>query len=491
MSLYHFENGNSPIDEMVIRHTDGGGTRAYLHARADANTAVLDNLKKALTQRHMQWTPIVDSDKPMLEVRGFGKDEEKQLLPILIAAGASGPRRKDPTPDDKLSFKDKLKKNTLKASGYSYFLGDMGFIAYGWKESLREATKSAKYLDLLGGIFYAAGSPFIAFFGRGDKSDIQFRHLSYNMLRDFEKNGVDVPHDASIRAVANGHNSTPWKKVVTFCHRYPAEITNSIFAMAGAMIFSKGAIKYKEYLAKGVKDGKTGTPLLMDMGLGAMTMLAGLISVAVEEEPRKPEEPRKTGLAGAWQFVKEKPLRAAGVALGISTISHAGSTYLAYKGAVKTLADPSAHTLDELKEAANKKSALPFRALFVGANLTAEGLMAISSKGHGAGVISDISLDKSAYAVGADLVSRTPPEQREAMLDRVATFLSAKEHLGGEKKDIVKGIREQLASISENPWSGAIAKQRAQGNIPAPKESTHWQGRVASSQLEPAASHAI
>ncbi len=480
---------------MVIRRTDGGGTRAYLHAREGASTAVLNNIKKALTEHAWQWTPILEGDRPMLEVRGFGKDESK-LLPLLTAAGVTGPVQKEATSDDKLSFTDKFKKNTLKASGYAYFLGDMGFLVYGWKESLRETTKSAKYLDLLGGVFYALGSPFIAFFGRGDKSDIQFRHLSYNMVREFDKNGVNIPRDASVRAVANGHNTTTWKKINTFFHRYPAEITNSIFALAGAMIFSKGAIKYREHLAKGVKGSKAGTPLLMDMALGAMTMLAGLISVFVEEEPAKPGEPRKTGLAGAWQFIKEKPLRAAGVALGISTLSHAGSTYLAYKGAVKALenppANPTALQIEALKDAANKKSALPGRALFVAANLTAEGLMAISSKGHGAGVISDESLDKSAYAVGADLVYRTPPERREAMFNRVTAFLAGKEHLGGDKNAIVKGVREQLAAMEENPWSGAPVKRRTAeiSAVPA-KESTLWQGRVANAQMEPAATPAM
>ncbi len=503
MSVYTFDNTKSPIDKLTVYHTAGGGMRAYLHANENSDPADLAKIKTALTRRNLQWTPILEAGSPALEVRGFGKHESK-LLHLLSADSATlGEAHKAATKDDKTTFKDKFRKNTLRASGAAYFLGDMSYLKYTWHDSHNQAGKLVKPSALAGGIFYALGTPFIMIFGRGDKSDLQFRHMSYNMLHELEEKKVAIPKDASVRAVANGHNTTAWKKFKTFCARYPAEITNSIFAAAGSMILiEKGGelktFKWKPFklLKEGgfdalkksfktenvPKNGQTAHTLrsvLGDIGLGSMTVLAGLISVFVEEEKPKPGEPKKTGLAGLWQKVKERPLAAASAALMASTIAHATSTADDLRGARKALRPENIGNFntEQIWEKRNLVKSLPYRGIFVGSNIAAEVLMAVSSKGHGAGVISDKSLDTSAYAIAADLVYHSQPEKREVVLKSVSEFLAGKKHLAQDQKVVLSGIQKQLEAMENNPWAGDVAKKKSEAD--ASMSSSNWQGKVA------------
>lgn len=506
MTIYSFNSANSPVEKLTVRHTDGGGVRAYIQARGNATPDQLDSIKHTLTSNNMQWTPIQDDGSPALEIRGIGKNEV-HLMRLLDDSGAiNGGYKKEQTTDDQFRYKDKFKNNTLRASGLTYFVGDAGFLSYGWKTAFKNGRLD-KPPALLSGIFYALGTPFIAIFGRGDKSDLQFRHMSYSMIHEMEDKGIEIPKDASVRAVAHGHNTTIGKKVKTFLARYPSEICNSLFGVAGGMIIwdktidlrrmkagaATAAATMEEFAVNGLAHGSghSRASIIMDMGLGAMTIMGGLVSLLVEEEPRKPGEKRKHGLAGAWEFVKEKPLRTAGLLFMGSTLWHAGSTAKDWKDinlALKASPMPSGARLAELK---GLRGALPGRALFVVAGLAAETLMAISSKGHGNGVVSDKSLDDSAYAVAADLVYHSPEAKRDMMFKNVTTFLEERKHLAGDRKTIEQGVRTQLAAMQSNPWVALIAKPAPAPEPSAPDAPGFWQDKLAvpSAAIAKAASH--
>ena len=125
------------------------------------------------------------------------------------------------------------------------------------------------------------------------------------------------------------------------------------------------------------------------------------------------------------------------------------------------------------------RGSLPGRALFVGSSLTAEVLMSLSSKGHGAGVISDKSLDNSAYAVAADLLHRTQKDKRPEMLDTLANFLADKRHLSREKSEVLDGINTQLQVIESNPWAALPGQKKIQREQTASAESQdYWQKKT-------------
>lgn len=480
MTIYRFSN-NSLIDEVAVKHSQGGGVRAYIHAREDAQPEELEALQKALTEKSMKWAPIRHEGKQCLEVRSIGRDGHN-LLRFLASEGAtSGSYKKEVNPENQVKLKDKFRNNTLRLSGLFYTIGDLGFIRYGFKDSL-QIGKSGKLRmtdpqNLFAGIFYAIGTPVITIFGKGDKSDIQLRHMSYDMLKHLENNGIKIPKDSSIHSITHKHNSNIWRKIISKCERYPAEITNSIYGLAGAMIVWAGVNDFGKLGTR--QSSKSRTSILMDIGLGAMTILAGLVSVFVEEEPRKSGEPRKKGMAGAWQWVKEKPLRTAGILLGASTVSHAGSTIIAYQKTRKILNDNSS-SLELVTDATKNKQALLGRTTFVVTNLAAEALMSISSKGHGEGVESDPSLRPSAYSVMADLIQRSPAEKRDKILDTASLYLSGKENLNISKEEIRQGIIQQIEDIDSNPWIGKANSKLSDGGEKSSSPTSTWRNLVTS-----------
>jgi hypothetical protein len=483
VSRYLFDN-RSLLSEVSIQRSDGGGMRGYLYARDTIKPGQINLIKQTLTAQAMQWTPIFIAGRPALEVRGIDKDGIALLRALHGKEIIVGSYEKKPNVGDVMSFWDKFKKNTLRASGVFYFVGDMSFLFHGYRKSFDEKTgKLLSLPSLLAGIFYAAGTPLLVLFGRGDKSDFQLRHMAHTSIEEMKKQGISVPEDSAIYAIADGHNSGMGRKTYNFFMRYPAEICNSLFGIAGGMMIWDG-IKDHRLFKKGLlKDSKA--RIWSDIGIGIITLLAGVVSVFIEEEVPDPAAPKKHGLARALQFVTEKPLRLAGILLGISTIGHTTSTVITYKQKKLTGADPGS---------------LAGRAVFTVTNLIAEVLMAVSSKGHGAGVRSDTSLDRSAYAMMADLVQHSPQANKDVLLGKISDLLAQKNHLGGYSADIENGIRDQLKSLDKNPWAGGIvipAQAEVSARIPASAgmtkaSQTNWQERIAIPQaLTPALASAM
>lgn len=475
---------------MNVIHSAGGRHTAYIRAREGADIKQLENIKKSLTLGEMQWTPVTTKEgEHLLEVRNVGRYERK-LLRYLTDAGAvsTDEYRKEESPEGKVSVWEKVKANTLRYSGWSYLVGDIGFISYGWSEAFEKVGGKSKLNNpqlLLAGLFYAVGSPFTYLFGGGDKSDMQLRNMSYATLGYLESTGVKVPEGSSIHSIPHMHNSSAWRQMINKAQRYPAEFANSFYGLAGAMIIWDGAknlSKHRRETAAGGNPVKSRAGILMDIGLGVTTVMAGLVSDLVPEQPRREGEPRKPGLAGMWQWVQEKPLRVAGALLGISTASQAGSTIVGYTKAQSVINNPNS-TPEQIDAARQNRKALGGRSVFVATNFSAEALMAASSKGHGRGVESDVSLEPSVYAVMADMILHSPEENRGSLLDTISGHLSQKEHLNLDKDRIKKGIAEQMEGIARNPWLGLSVPGKKESNVTQEPEqqNTKWQDSVANS----------
>lgn len=489
MTVYHFDN-SAVIDHVEVTHSAGGRHTAYIRARENAGGAALEQIKKSLTHAEMQWTPVKRNDEYVLEVRNIG-NTGKSLLHFLADEGVvSGEPRKEVNPATQVKAWDKFRANTLRWSGLAYFFGDMNFVAYGWKKAFTPdpvggRRKLTNPQLLLAGLFYAAGSPFISIFGTGDKSDMQLRNMSFDTLQYLVSTGVKIPENSSLLSVTHKHNATPWRKLVSKFERYPSEIANSLFGLAGIMVIWEGGkdlSKFRREAKSGQPHARNASSIIMDMGLGLMSFLAGLVSDLVPEEPRKEGEPRKPGLAGAWQWVQEKPLRTAGYLLGASTVSHAGSSAVGYVRARKILADPNS-TDAQRADALEEKRALPNRAIFAVGNMAAEGLMSVSSKGHGKGVESDSSLEPSMYAVMADMILRSQKEDREKILTTVSDHLSQPDFLNLSRERIRKGIEDQMADLMRHPWMGinAPVKTESKAQEEPAQKNTKWQDSVANS----------
>ena len=437
MSIYRFSNA-SLVDEIVFTKTENGGERAYLHAVPRASRHQLRDIMGAVQAAGWESVPFtLDNGKPALEIRGF--DNEKNLLKTLADAHfVRGNPGITETTDDHIPFVEKLKKRTLQTSGAFYLAGDAAFTTYGYKE--------AHWEDMLAGLAYFAGTSSLLAFGRNDQSDLQLHDLAKGMETFLRKENITLPETCSLKSIAEDRDKGIIKNVTDICRRYPSEMMNAFYGVAGVLI-ATSAMRHRvmapampglaaHEMRELRKEG------LLDVGLGSMTTLAGAISALVEEKKRDPDEPAARGIEKAWEWIREKPLRVAGYGYIASTLCHAGSTYIAYNQA-KRLGDTK------------RLASVPYRAVFVGANLIAETLLAISSKGHGAGVLTDESVKDSIYALAAEMIVKQPAAQRDWHIQHVAGFLQQPDVLAESFQTVEAQLRRQVALLEKNPWAMA------------------------------------
>jgi hypothetical protein len=434
MDSYHYA-APSVLDEVIFVHTDKGGVRAYLQAAPNAKAHDLRQVVEALHDQRWGTVPYTLDGKPVLEVRGF--DNPKKLLTRLeIAKAIHGEPEIEKTADEKQNLLGKLQKRSLQMSGLAYMVGDAAFIKYGYAEGSK--------LDVLGGILYGLGTMSLVLFGRNDQGDMQVHEHAKKLEKYFIKENVRIPDFCSLHSLADDKSQGIPGEAYDWAKSHPAELFNTIYVGAGACI-AAAALKHKALAPP--KIGETAKEIAqmrtegwLDVGLGSCTTTSALIANLVQEKKRDPDDPLPKGaLNKVFAWVQEKPMRVAGYGYMVSTMFHAVSTTVAYRKA--------------LKQGDTKRlSSVPYRAAFVGANLIAELLLAISSKGHGEGVISDESVKDSVYASAAELIVQQPKEQREYLISHVAGFLQQPQVLAEAYEKTEKELREQVAYLEKNPW---------------------------------------
>ena len=107
------------------------------------------------------------------------------------------------------------------------------------------------------------------------------------------------------------------------------------------------------------------------------------------------------------------------------------------------------------------------RAVFVGSALLAELMVAISSKGHGEGVVNDRSVDDSIIALAADLIAKQPKAMENALIEQVSHYLGSPNILALKDSEIAEQLRAQLSIMRDNPWAKCGANRSI--NTPLPQ----------------------
>lgn len=491
MSVYTYPESKI-IDEVTFNKSDGGHTRAYVHAVDGADKKQLQDIMCTLADRGWQVTPYSINAKPQLEVYGF--KNERQLLTLLEQSGlAKGRATHVKTAQDKHSFAEQIKKRSLQASGAFYLVGDASFTRYGYQSGNDLSSR----LNMIGGLLYFAGTGSLLAFGRKDPSDLQVRDISKKMASHFRDLDLNLPEDCSLSSITQDHQKGLLQKADDLFRRYPSEMMNLFFAAAGACIAMaayKSNIKghasaedVEQVFARHLKKMQAKNPAIshaeiakmreniahkvhvnhrregwLDIGLGTMTGASGLLAMMVEEKAHDPDAPKKEGIAKLWQTIQEKPLAVAGVGYMVSTMCHAVSTAIAWNYA----------------NDARRKS-VPWRALFVGANLVAEVLVAMSSKGHGAGVKSDKSVNNTVISLAADLIVKQPRAMQNYLIDHMAKFLGRSDVLAVKDTQAADLLRTQVEAMRNNPWALADV---GRSPPPAPEILTDsvpaWQSRL-------------
>ncbi len=497
MAIYHFDPSSLLGDIRVVRNSTGG-LRAYLHANPAATPEQLAAVQEYFARQNMTTVPYNEGGKASLEVRGF--DDAEAFVASLTRQGwTQGAPEVTPMKEDKPTRAERLRAATLRFTGLTYNVGDIAYMTYAFmshhhadnvakkvmtlteqdilhktgaledkhvqklvgeikgdldKPKLLDAAKemiAAAKLNIIAGIGYAFGGLTLSFFGSKDQSQNEIKTATKKAQQFMAREGVSLPEESAMQQTVNPENVGPATKLKHFFSRYPSEILNVVYTGVGLFLAGHA---YKGY--KVTKDKAE----LWDIGLGAVTTTSSLAGILIKEKKPIEGQPKRHGLAGVWDWIQEKPLRATGYGFMIATAFHAKSSYIKYKEG----------------DAVARKTVLP-RIVFVASNVVAEVLLAISSKGHGVGVKADNSVEKTVLANAAEVIALQPPEQQEVLVQRLAGYMATSNVLAGKADVIAAELHEQLKAVKSNPWSrhhvaapvpATVAPTR-DTNLPSPK----------------------
>lgn len=495
MSIYHY-SGGSVIDEVTFVKSDGGSLRAYLHALPNTSEKTLNDISLAIAKRGWQIAPHTLDGKATLEVRGL--DRNAQVNGVLFDNGwVKG--KADITADKKDNSKiwDKLKKRSLFLSGVSFIISDTCFTIYGKQD------KSP--FNIAAGLSYMAGGIASFLFARKDTSDLQVKEIAGKMAKYMAEQNIEVPDNCSLKSISEDKDKGIIKTSDDFFRRYPSETMNVLFGVAGACVaaaalknrvfanpsakaieemLDKNRISFKnlapnlsekgyEKMAENEVRKHMKTSGWLDVGLGSMTMASATFGNLVEEKSHDPDTARKHGVAGIWEWIQERPLAITGVGYLVSTGFHTLSTIKEYKDG----------------DSAGRK-AVKWRASFIAWTIIGEVLLALSSKGHGKGVVSDKSVDESVISLAAELIAKQPVAQQSHLIDYMSGFLGREDVLAKKDDEVKDLLRTQVELIKKNPW--ARCKENLPDVAPAPENKIFipptnkkdWQATVKSPTQE-------
>jgi hypothetical protein len=391
-------------------------------------------------------------------------------------------------------------------SGVAMAIADVGFLAYGVMDASlkkREAQALGKphpkkhWENALAGASYLAGSTVLSLYGHNDQADIQIREMAQLILNRARDQGYDIPDDSAVASMGSTRKESVLRKVNNFFREYPSEIGNMLYFTAGAFV-AKSAYQYQvrgerrpDMTDAQVHEMRTEGKL--DTGLGVTTMISGLIATFFKEKATDPDQHNSSGLNGWVKKLMSSPLAIASLGYMGSTGCHAVSTVGAFRAAGKVIKDPAASAIEK-SLASEKRRIVPFRGIFVAFTLLGEFLLAISSRGHGEGVVSDNTVDNSVIAVAADLIARQSSSRQAELISYMAGFLGRPDVLAMKDEEVQKLLRTQVEALHKNPWVQAQVKEVAVAQTisdeakaqPMPalaaKEFKSWQARTAASE---------
>lgn len=459
------------IDEVIIRKNEAGALRAYLHAKENAPPAQLKEINRFFKDQ-AQWktVPYAENGRAYLEVRGF--ESEDELMTALVANRfAEGQPQYRPEPGDDIPLGDRVRKQALWISNLFYLVGDANFFLYGLKG--REA------LDAAAGVFYGLGTVSSMIFGRKEPSERQIHDISEQMTKFMNEKQIQIPYDASIHALIDESKKGSLQKLDDWLCKYPAEAMNLFFSCAGICIAAAAARKLKAN-----HDPREAFAHKMDIGLGSCTFLSGTIANMIPEKAPDPDNPPHTMIDKAWEKIQEHPMTVAAVGYIVSTMFHTVSTFKIWG---KEMADFKAGVGPK-----PQYTAIFNRAMFIGANIAAELVLMLASKGHGAGVRADGSIDETIMNTAADIIAKQPIEMQEELIGHVANFLGRPDTLALRDAQVKDALRQRVMVARSNPWTGEPSKQieqpievgvataveKEKPKEPADKSTTSWAERA-------------
>lgn len=430
--------------------------RAYLIAADDAPSDVLRAKKQDIRALGWKCVPIVHEGKPALEVRGFKNADELtvELHRLGITGAVAGVTADE---GDKRSRKDKLSNATLKLAGLSYNIGDASYLTYAYRQYKDELVPVAETLkgnhtnffnkvNIFAGVGYGLGSLALTFYGSRDQSLNTINAANKKIYAHLRNQGIEVPEGSTLKSAMEEKDRGFFGNLNHTLAKYPSETLNAVYVGVGLALMAAAGYRATRSV-KGLEGAALKKALKerndewWDMGLGSITAASAIAGLTIKEKkPIEGDEKRK-GLGRIIDWIQEKPLRATGYGYMVATAFHAKGTYNKYFGVGG----------EEVNQTVRKT--VIFRGIFVAANIFSEIMLALSSKGHGAGVKPDDSVDKSVIGATAELILRQPPEKREALIENMAGYMASREVLGVKAEKIAAELRNHVNLLDNNPWT--------------------------------------
>ena len=490
MPIYRYQH-ESLVDTVHLLQNDKGGLRAYLYADNGKDTEKLRLLKQTLRAKGYECVPVLYKDQPVLEVRGYKTNDE--LMGYLGELHAlKGKPEVTAAEGDVRTTKQKFASATLKMAGLSFNIGDVAYMSYVTgpvlktihenhnakalfpKTKLLKGVGFAEYLDILAGIGYAIGSTCLTVFGSKDQSINTIKETTSKIERFSRTEGYNIAPESSIAFVNHKHHRDLWGSIKETVGRYPSESLNSIYVgvgtvLAGAALHRATKVIDEKTIAKAKEEFVAGIEKLerkpvkvptaskditsdmvrknlisertsdrVDVGLGFVTAASAITGLAVKEQKHLEGDSKRHGIGGVIDWVKEKPLRATGYGYLLATAFHAVATKIKW---------------DNRGVTGKGKGFLAYRGVFIATNVLSELLMAVSSKGHGAGVKPDSSIDESIISTAAELVLRQPENTRDAIISQLSGYIASPEVLAVKADKVETSLREHLKKLDQNPWT--------------------------------------
>ena len=317
-----------------------------------------------------------------------------------------------------------MKSNTLSKAGYAYLLGDAALFAAGaMKGQWREASTGA---------LWGVAGLFPAFYG-DPKAEKELEMLSGRLGAYLKKQNIDIPKEPTTELLLKPHGA--WDHMEEFFYTYPSQLLNAVYAIGSTTLISSGMHKKNRG----------------DIMAGALVAAGALGGLLVAEKAPDPEHPPKTAFEKSVAWFQEKPLR-------ISSLCYWANNIGLTLGALQ----------DRRTDPTNK--GYLFKYVTVASYVFGNLMLAMSSKGHcGADEKEDPTAMNALATSAAHVINAQPQEMREALIERIAGYLSTQPHAQMKAGEISQLLHTKLMEIRplEKNWTQRLHTPSAPGIAPS------------------------
>lgn len=463
-------------EEEAIIHTPEGATRASLQRIPDA-----------LRDQGMVATPDVVNGEYVLRVQRFGGRE--RLLRTLEESGYTqgvpthSSQDTDKEHKTEKSLMDRVKEDSVRASGVMYLVGDGLLTMAGLLRG--DAAEAAT------GLVWGSTGVVLTAYGKKNP-DVQDKIL-YNKLNEFfKKEGVNLAVEGNEQALTNLAGEQGLEtRMKTFLYDHPVEFNNTLQGLGGVMMAKSGYFNQRNH---------NGTPNYFKTGAGVSVAVGQWGGMLMQSTPKEKDDPDPS--VGSMEWFQEKPLRLTGVLTvtnnllnlagayfhdrpqnhHVDTVERAEYERLLEKGKGAQLnTEDSKHfvalekkmnSFDGVKERDHEgkptktamlgeKNAAWFNVAAAASYMVANALYGMSDKNTSVS-LKDIGKMDEVYAVAAHVIGAQKPEVQAGMIEQVAGYLSTQPDVNQKAEDIAAQLKVKVRQLEHNPWASNIPEKSVQ-----------------------------